>query len=183
MLAATIDLETLDTRPHSVILSLGAVLFDPDSLKPPHRSLSLTLDVDQQLALGRTVSDSTLEWWSRQNSQAQQQAFSDTGRVSLDDALDQLNRFLVGVDQIWAQGPVFDIVMLENLMTQLARPAPWHYWQIRDSRTIFEFLGLDPRRDLTESGEITHCAVDDARVQSIAVQICRARLRELGLFD
>jgi hypothetical protein len=56
----------------------------------------------------------------------------------------QLNRFLVGVKNIWAQGPVFDIAILENIYRQYGWPTPWQFWQIRDSRTLFGVHG-DPR--------------------------------------
>ena len=94
------------------------------------------------------------------------EALSDDNRVTLDHFTSQLNKFLVGVDNIWAQGPVFDIVMLENLYRQLGKPVPWNYWQIRDSRTLFGTHG-DPR----EKGRVGHHnALDDCKYQALGVQ-------------
>jgi len=162
----TLDLESLGTQTHSVILTLGAIKFDPYSDTEPGPGIYLRFDVEQQLALGRTIDDSTLAWWGRQTAEVRDEALSDEGRVDLNTALDELSKFLVGAENIWAQGPVFDIVILENLMKQLNRPAPWWYYQIRDSRTLFG-LGWDPRREMQTDA---HNALADCYFQSIAVQ-------------
>jgi hypothetical protein len=77
----------------------------------------------------------------------------------------------VGANCIWAQGPVFDIVILENLYRQLGKPAPWNYWQIRDSRTLLSTYG-DPR-DKNSAG--LHNALADCVSQAQAVQIIFAQ--------
>ena len=81
--------------------------------------------------------------------------------------LAELNRFIVGVDQIWAQGAVFDIGILENLYQQLNTPVNWHYWQIRDSRTLFALLKQDPR---PANFDQAHNALVDAYHQARGVQ-------------
>ena len=59
----TIDLETIDTSPSATVLSLGAVKFNPLDDSEPHSELYLKISIDEQDALGRTASDSTIEWW------------------------------------------------------------------------------------------------------------------------
>jgi hypothetical protein len=88
------------------------------------------------------------------------------GRVSVNSMLDELNRFLVGVDNIWCQGPAFDIVILEDLYRQVNRPTPWQFWQIRDSRTLFSVHG-DPRE---KNRHGAHNALIDCYYQARAVQ-------------
>ena len=80
--------------------------------------------------------------------------------------LDELNRFLVGADNIWCQGPAFDIVILEDLYRQMERPTPWQFWQIRDSRTLFGVHG-DPRK---KDRHGAHNALIDCYYQARAVQ-------------
>ena len=63
----TIDLETIDTSPSATVLSLGAIKFNPLDDSEPHSELYLKIDIDQQDRLGRTVSDSTIEWWGKQD--------------------------------------------------------------------------------------------------------------------
>jgi len=56
------DLETLDTKPTAVILSLGAVKFDPKTQSVPDQlpKLLLKFDIDAQNDLGRTTSEDTI---------------------------------------------------------------------------------------------------------------------------
>jgi exodeoxyribonuclease VIII len=91
---------------------------------------------------------------------------SDDGRIPLSECLADLNRFLVGVKDIWAQGPTFDITILENLYKQMLVPRPWNFWQIRDSRTLFGVHG-DPRDKNRASA---HNALEDAYSQAQAMQ-------------
>ena len=162
-----LDLETLSTRPESVILTLGAVKFDPwgDDVDTEH-GLYFRVDVDEQLALDRHVLDSTIEWWGKQPEDVREEALGEGGRINLDDMSTQLNRFLVGVENIWCQGPAFDIVILENLYRQLSKPTPWQFWQIRDSRTLFGTHG-DPRE---KGRKAAHNALMDCYYQALGVQ-------------
>ena len=166
MSAVMIDLETMGTSPNAVILTLGAIKFDPYSLKEPGPGLYFKLDVDAQLKLGRTIDESTLEWWAKQDVAVRDEAFGEDNRTSIHIVLSDLNKFVVGADTIWAQGPIFDIVMLESLMSQMQRPVPWHFYQIRDSRTLFG-LGWDPRNEIKTDA---HNALADAYYQSVSVQ-------------
>ena len=155
---AMIDLETLGTKPDCVILTLGAIKFDPFTNEEPHSGLYQKLDIDEQDKLKRTQDESTIEWWGKQTQSVQEEAFSEEGRISLDQMTKEINKFLVGVDVVWAQGPAFDIVILENLYQQLGLPIPWNFWQIRDSRTLFSLLSKDPRKAIQQE---SHNALAD----------------------
>jgi hypothetical protein len=172
---AMIDLETLDTGPSATVLTLGAVKFDPYTAKEPYAELYVKLDIDEQDRLGRTVSDSTIEWWGKQDAAIQEEAFSPDNRITVGQTLDQLNKWIVGVDQIWAQGYGFDITMLEDMYRKAGRPIPWNFWQVRDSRTLFGVLKEDPRKKMQQN---LHNALEDSRWQAKGVQIA---YRDLGL--
>ena len=165
-----IDLETLGTRPDAVILTLGAIKFDP--FKPdvePGPGIYFRLDIENQLALGRTVDDSTIDWWGQQDPKVREEAMGDLEgetRVDVAKLKYELNKFLVGVDYIWAQGPAFDIVILEDLYRSQGWGFPWHFWQIRDSRTLFGVHG-DPRE---KGRDQAHNALMDCYYQAIGVQ-------------
>ena len=59
-----IDLETLGVEPDSVIMTLGAVKFDPFSDTEPHTPLYLRVDVEEQSEkYNRTIDENTLAWW------------------------------------------------------------------------------------------------------------------------
>jgi hypothetical protein len=166
-IAVMLDLETLATGPDSVILTLGAVKFNPHTLDSFGQGLYLRINVDEQISLGRYVDDNTIEWWGKQKENVREEALGVDGRVSLNELHKQLNKFLVGVDDIWAQGPVFDIPILESLYRQMQWPIPWQYWQIRDSRTLFGVHG-DPRE---KDPNRHHNAFEDALDQAKGVQL------------
>lgn len=168
MIAAMVDLETLDTTPTSVILTLGAVKFDPYSFNEPHSELYMKIDVDEQSTLGRTTSDSTIEWWSKQNEDVQNEAFSTDGRLPVNDCLSHLTKWLVGVDVIWCHGYGFDMTILENLYRSVGKPVPWNFWQVKDSRTLFDLCPSDPRKSIQSD---LHNALADSYFQAKAVQI------------
>lgn len=164
-----LDLETLGTRPDCVILTLGAIKFDPYSIQEPSPGLYLRLNVEEQLQLGRTADDSTIAWWGQQDPRVREEAMGDLEgelRVSVAKARYELNKFLVGVEYIWAQGPAFDIVILEDLYRSQGWGFPWHFWQIRDSRTLFGVHG-DPRE---KGRDQAHNALADCYYQARAVQ-------------
>jgi hypothetical protein len=161
-----LDLETISTRPEATILTFGACKFNPYAEEEITQGIYFRIDVDEQITLGRHVDEGTIEWWSKQSQDVYDEAFNPTDRISLEQFTQELNRFLVGCDNIWAQGPVFDIVILENLYRQLGKPVPWQFWQIRDSRTLLSSLG-DPR-DKNKAG--LHNALEDCVSQAQAVQ-------------
>ena len=161
-----LDLETLSTRPDATILTFGACKFSPYNQEPIDKGIYFRVNVDEQIALGRHVDDNTIEWWGKQSADVYDEAFNPADRITLEQFTQELNRFIVGCDNIWAQGPVFDIVILENLYRQMGLPCPWQFWQIRDSRTLLSSLG-DPR-EKNKAG--LHNALEDAVSQAQAVQ-------------
>jgi hypothetical protein len=172
-----LDLETLATSPDSVILTFGAIKFDPfDCTKEMSDGLYFRINVDEQLDLGRKVDDGTIAWWATQNEQVREEALGEQHRVSLEEFTKALNKFVITADRIWAQGPVFDIVILENLYRMLNKPCPWAYYKIRDSRTLLKALGDD-----RQGGSLAHNALADAVSQAQAVQsaVKRYKLGEL----
>lgn len=165
---ATIDLETIDTRPQSTVLSLGAVKFDPHSAIDPHSEMYFKINIDEQDRLGRTASDATIEWWSKQDPKIMEEAFDQTDAISVEEALAQISKFAVGVDTFWGQGYGFDYTILEDMYRSVGKPIPWNFWQIRDSRTLFGICNEDPRKKIQND---LHNALADAYYQSKAIQI------------
>lgn len=154
-----IDIETLDTRPTAVVLSFAAVAFPDTEVDPLYRAL----DVDQQLAVGRTVSADTLAWWARQPDEARLAALAapaphlaglgsrcgsspEGAWWAVEQALSDLE-LLFGhhnVEAVWACPPTFDIAILESLYEDFGRsPVPWTWRQFRDVRTLREEAGVD----------------------------------------
>jgi hypothetical protein len=166
MMDIMLDLETLSTKPDATVLTFGACKFNPYKQEDIDKGIYFRINVDEQITLGRDVDDSTVEWWGKQAEDVREEALGDGDRITLEQFTKELNRFIVGAKNIWAQGPVFDIVILENLYRQLGLPCPWQFWQIRDSRTLLSTHG-DPR----EKNKVgLHNALEDAVSQAQAVQ-------------
>lgn len=161
-----IDIETLGTRHDAVILTIGAVKFDPASFADPGPGLYLRPDVQKQMEIGREVNEDTLRWWETQAEDVREEALSDDDRVDVIECTKEINRFLVGVNNIWAQGPAFDFVILESFYRDLGIPTPWNFWQVRDSRTLFGVHG-DPRE---KNKDGLHNALEDCVSQAQGVQ-------------
>jgi hypothetical protein len=171
---ATIDLETIDTRPQSTVLSLGAVKFNPFDDSEPHSEMYFKIQIDDQDRLGRTSSDDTIEWWSKQDPKIMEEAFDQEGAITVEEALSKINKFVVGVDVLWGQGYGFDYTIIEDMYRSLGKPIPYNFWQVRDSRTLFSVCKEDPRKKIQND---LHNALADAYYQSKAIQIA---YKELG---
>jgi hypothetical protein len=176
-MALMVDCETLGTDPDCVVLTIGAVIFNPKGDGVTHR-FSVKPSVDEQLALGRTVSDDTMAWWANQSKAAQDEAFSDHDRVPFKEAMQQLHKFCWNIDQPWSHGAPFDIVLMEHCWRQNQMTAPWKFWNVRDTRTLFDVTGVN----LKDGGHVTtHRAVEDAEHQAIIVQKAYKKLMAAGL--
>jgi|TARA_A100001011_G_scaffold380942_1_gene448850 exodeoxyribonuclease VIII len=166
MIHAMIDLETLSTNPNATILTVGGVKFDPYTNAEPSQGMYFRVDVNSQTDMGRDVMQDTVNWWSKQPKEISDEAFGDDNRISLHDMIKKINKFSVGVDVFWCQGPLFDYAILQDIYRQLGYPVPWQYWQIRDSRTLFSLVP----RDVNEKRTGLHNALEDCYFQAKKVQ-------------
>lgn len=166
-----VDMETMAVSSNAVVLSLGAVHFNPWG-NGYGDTIYFKIDLDDQDKLGREIDPNTIEWWSRQDPAIMEEAFSLDDRISLVEAMDQFHKFAWGCDCFWSHGAGFDLVILENIYRQLGKPLPWNYWQLRDTRTIFD-LGYDP--DMPQGSK--HDALQDAIRQAVGVQNIFTKLK------
>ena len=112
-----IDLETLDVLPTATILTIGAVKFDPfgdDVNENKCEKFYVRVDVDSCDRIGSTVSQATLDWWSSQSQEAQNEAFDPANRIPIEDAMTQLYKFCWGAKRVWSHGAGFDVIILEH---------------------------------------------------------------------
>jgi len=176
-----IDLETLDVLPSATVLTIGAVKFDPfgdDINEPSCEKFYVRVDIDSCDRLGCTISQSTMDWWASQSTAAQEEAFSSVDRIPIEEALHQLYKFCWGAKRVWSHGVGFDLIILENLYRKVGRAVPWSFWEMRDTRTLFD-IGINPQR-----AEVTsHHALDDAYDQMLGVQRIYRTLRSATTKD
>jgi DNA polymerase III epsilon subunit-like protein len=176
-----IDLETLDVLPSATILTIGAVKFDPfgmDVEEPSCEKFYVRVDVDSCDRLGCTVSQSTLEWWANQSQAAQDEAFDPSNRIPIEEAVQQLYKFCWGAKRVWSHGAGFDIIILENIFRKVGKAIPWSFWEVRDTRTIFD-VGINPNRPPV----LAHHALEDAWNQAVGVQNVYRALRGSKQYD
>ena len=176
-----IDLETLDTSPYCVILTIGAVRFDPKGMGVVER-LELRPTIDEQTEIhNRIINDDTLRWWSTQSPEAIDEAFGDRDRISFKECMEALYKFCWNRRAVWSNGAGFDVVACETAfrqtLTDKPNPIPWPYYTVRDTRTLYEVAGVK----LKDGGHKTsHKAVEDAERQAIVVHDAYRKLMKAG---
>jgi len=135
-----IDLETLGTRPGSVVLQIGAESFrlNPSELNPIS-GFSLCIDPELSRAAGFTVDEETKHWWHNQNPETRRDVFS--GTTSPFQALMEFGTYLKGLGDksrvyVWGNSPRFDCGLLEAYYHHYALEIPWEFRNERDLRTL-----------------------------------------------
>lgn len=108
-----IDIETLSTRPNAVVLSIGAVVFNEDTILDRFYA---TVNNDYQLTAGRYVCIETVNWWNKQPPEVKSSAFAKNPESPIF-TLCTFKTFIDrnSVSEIWANGPDFDCVILNSL--------------------------------------------------------------------
>jgi len=165
-----IDIESLDTTPDCVILTIGAVRFDPKGSGVVERlELRPTIE-DQTEIYNRSINEDTLRWWSEQSPEALEEALGDRGRTPFSECMETLYKFCWNRRAVLSNGASFDCVVMESAWRQVSdkpNPIPWPFYTIRDTRTLYEIAGVK----LSDGGHSTsHKAVEDAERQAIVVQ-------------
>jgi exodeoxyribonuclease VIII len=152
-----IDLEGLATGPDTTILTIAAQAFDPlgNGWYDQQYYARVTLESQEN----RRIEQGTLDWWATQPAPARDEAFAEEGRIPLDQALDGLGKLIWHSKRIWAQGPTYDMNILEHAYKSYNKPIPWKYYQVRDSRTVFS---LWPELPIPPT---SHHALEDCRRQ------------------
>ena len=175
-----IDLETLDTSPYCVILTIGVVRFDPKGMGVVER-LELRPTIEDQTEIhNRIINEDTLRWWSEQSPDALEEALGDQGRTSFRDCMEKLYKFCWNRRAVWSNGASFDVVVMESAWRNLEMRIPWSFYTIRDTRTLYEVAGVK----LRDGGHTTsHKAVEDAERQAIVVQDAYRKLIKAGLMS
>jgi hypothetical protein len=164
-----IDIEGLGTGPDAAILTIAAQSFDPFSNTHYDRHYYARITLESQE--NRRIQDDTLAWWATQP-EAQAEAFAEEDRIPLDQALDELYRLAWQHDYIWAQGPTYDINILEHAYKSYNKTQPWKFYRVRDSRTV---LSLWPERPVPPT---SHHALEDTRKQ---INVLQQTLKHLNV--
>lgn len=171
-----LDLETLDTTSSAVVISIGAVAFDPRTNALGDKFyVETTEDTAAQQARGRTISGDTVRWWMQQDASAKRVFSESIDGVDRLDTFEALSRFGLFVAangdrdvELWGNGADFDNIILGSLYDAFGLRKPWSYSRNRCYRTM-KNLGIGPRRPQVREG-VHHNALDDAITQAVHLQ-------------
>jgi exodeoxyribonuclease VIII len=175
-----IDTETWGQMPDSALRSIGAVTFDPcgDPCGHIHKEQVFYCNVDRVSceAIGLVVYPETEAWWGKQATEAQDALQDDPWHIRY--ALDRLELWWqsVGATHLWCNGAGFDEPILRLAYGRIDRRTPWKFWNIRDTRTIWD-VGCVNQKDISRAGA-PHHALHDARHQAKCVTLAYQRLAQ-----
>ena len=168
-----IDLETLGTGPNALIISIGAVRFNPLVMDDVSDSFHVGVDLASipANAYGFDIEPGTVGWWLNPERAAGRSALEDVAKADLLSVLDGFALWLhelafSGDPKIWGNGASFDNVILRNAYEKLGMIAPWQFYNDRCYRT---FKNLAPEIKAVRVGA-HHSALDDALTQTAHMQ-------------
>lgn len=198
-----LDLETLGTGKDAAVVQIGAVLFEPlgggKIRNGAGEVFSCMVDADDALARGATVTMSTIRFWMNEDKEARKRVF---GPKNLDvktngpvhdgqafgstyQALQWLQewpRAALGMEWedfggVWANGPTFDVSIIEGHYARFGLECPWHFSAPRCLRTLLKLprVGGWPEK-MDTTGFVKHHAPDDCVMQIMALQYAMDRL-------
>lgn len=146
-----IDTETLGRAPGSVIRSLAAVEFDPETGETGRKKV-WKIDLADSIRYGFKVESSTLKWWMMQSEEARRD-FVEGAETKLEEFLEEFMEFLADVNEnddftLWCLQLDFDVPMLrayyswynQNVHGCDEDVLPWDFRKVRDVRPYMDAL-------------------------------------------
>jgi hypothetical protein len=166
-----VDIETLSNEFNAVILSIGAVQFDPDG--GVGDKFYKVINVQSCLDAGMGINKETLAWWSKQNKEAQKVLIeAKNSPLTLAVALHELAVWSngLGLKHWWSNGASFDLPIIKQayINCKMVNEVPWKFWDEMCVRTITTLFPVDKP---TRQG-VYHNALDDSLFQIEHVQKC-----------
>lgn len=193
------DLETLDTKASAIVLSVGAVVWETfynetaDLTWQPVERFMRVLNIQEQASCQRTVSESTLLWWQRQDVTARDEAFNPV-RVPVERVLTDFRAWVegyadpavgdLGINAFWASPATFDFPIWEDLAMTFSNYVPWTYRQKYDVRTVVREANYSAKahQPISPLIGVAHTPVFDCEWQIDLLTAARQKLnRRIGV--
>lgn len=146
-----IDTETLGRTPGSVVRSVAAIEFDPQTGETGRRKV-WKIDLADSIRYGFRIEASTLKWWMMQ-SDAARRNFVEGAETLLVDFMEELMDFMTETDEngdftLWCLQLDFDVAMLRSMYSWYnqhvngsdAEVLPWNFRKVRDVRPYMDAL-------------------------------------------
>lgn len=168
----SIDIETFGTSPDCIIHEIAITLFDTQV----RETLSWTIDWKNQ---NRKFEPNTIHWWMTKSRVMRERVTNDENRVSLVDALADIEGYITKEDFVWANSPRFDCGILENAFKQIGKNVPWDFRKERDFRTLLAISPIDKEKFGIEN-LAPHTAAGDSLYQA---ELILSSLKQLSTKD
>ena len=171
MIRIMIDIETLSTHDDAAVIAIGLAAFNDHQILGGKEIL-----VDPRFSPGHRDPE-TIAWWEDQDPKILTVMMS--GLTRPEEACGEVDLFLNGYiyDELWANPPQFDVVILKNLFKSCGKKWKGEHWQERDFRTMKNLakqLELEPFK---EKNLYKHSALRDAVHQAKQLMHILAQLR------
>ena len=162
-----VDIETLGTTPGCVTLSIGAVAFNPQGSETGAEFYA-NIDAVDATNRGFFTDQNTVKWWAGQSQEAKDHLVPN--QLPIEEALRSFAEYFkkAGCKKIWCHGAGFDAPLLEHAMKWLGIKVPWKYYNVRDTRTVFDLFQFD-MNSVTREGTFNN-ALADAKHQALCIQ-------------
>jgi len=156
------DIETLGKKPGCIVLSIGASTFDPYD-EYESNDFYVNICPYDSMKLGFTTDPDTIKWWSKQSKESKEQLKDN--RKSVYDSVKEFHTWFKDVkgEKLWCQGINFDEPIMNELFVRMDIPIPWKFWNVRDTRTVYDVCNFDARSE--PRGGTYHNALDDSKHQ------------------
>lgn len=136
-----IDIETYGTAPGSVILSIGAVFFDPNTGELGAEFYK-TIDRKSSKKFGLTTDPKTVSWWLEQDEKIRERLFIDAAPLNV--VLAAFSMWLKAncpkSKYPWGNSARFDLGLLDAAYTAVGSQPVWAYWNEMCYRTIMNLV-------------------------------------------
>ena len=152
------DIETLGTNFNAVVLQITMVKFNWD--KSITSRITVNISIEEQLIKGRTIDESTVNWWKEQKSDVFESCIKEQKKPL--EALNELKRFVNYDDVVWSHA-TFDAPIVASLFNDFGIRVPWKYTNARDIRTLIDMSEINLNDYNWEKK--THNSNDDCEFQ------------------
>lgn len=171
-----VDLETKGNKPGCMLLSIGAVYFDPMTGILGDQFYKVVSPEGQQ-ERGLHEDPDTMDWWAKQSEGARQVlGEAEASEVTLQEALGGFTEFLAVAGlkrvKVWGNGSDFDNAILTVAYMAHQQNIPWEFWNNRCFRTLKNLCPLKMEKSL-----LAHNALNDAIMQAEHANKVMAYLR------
>jgi len=162
-----VDLETMGTHVGAPIISIGAIMFDPNSDNLEGERFHVGIELESNVQFGRHPDPGTIMWWMQEDRAEARKAMLSLDKVDLYVALDELANWAPETETwVWGNGAAFDNVILASAYKSVGLEPFWKFWNDRCYRTM---KNLAPDVEWEDWG-VAHDALSDAVAQARHMQ-------------